>query len=319
MKHRLPSVLRLALLGCAARCRPWPAAGLDRGQDRLKTMPGYQQYQKMTAGDSRRGEAGIAGRDLEPDGKSFEYSNDGKRYRYDVGDARRDRDRHRRGAGRRGRPAAAGAARAGAPERGRQFESARFARRQAEGVLSRSQPLGERRRRRRRGRGHDRRQREASGSSTAPRAGSTARSSASAPRCGGRPTAASSPTTASTRSRCPTTTSSSIRRRFRARSTSRRIRRPARRIRSSTCSSTTSRRRRPRGSTCATASRSTTPSSATTSTASRGRPTARELLFNRTNRRQNILEFAAANPETGATRVIVREEWPTGWVENSPR
>ena len=43
-----------------------------------------------------------------------------------------------------------------------------------------------------------------------------------------------------------------------------------------------------------------------------------ELLFNRTNRRQNVLEFAAANPETGTTRVIVREEWPTGWVENSP-
>jgi dipeptidyl-peptidase 4 len=44
----------------------------------------------------------------------------------------------------------------------------------------------------------------------------------------------------------------------------------------------------------------------------------RELLFNRTNRRQNILEFTAANPETGATRTIVREEWPTGWIENNP-
>jgi dipeptidyl-peptidase 4 len=43
-----------------------------------------------------------------------------------------------------------------------------------------------------------------------------------------------------------------------------------------------------------------------------------ELLFNRTNRRQNVLEFVAANPSTGATRVIVREEWPTGWVENNP-
>ncbi|HJR60801.1 MAG TPA: DPP IV N-terminal domain-containing protein, partial [Vicinamibacterales bacterium] len=47
-------------------------------------------------------------------------------------------------------------------------------------------------------------------------------------------------------------------------------------------------------------------------------PDGRELLFNRTNRRQNVLEFAAANPETGATRVIIREEWTTGWVENSP-
>ncbi len=44
----------------------------------------------------------------------------------------------------------------------------------------------------------------------------------------------------------------------------------------------------------------------------------RELLLNRTNRRQNIMEFCACSPETGKCRVIVREEWPTGWVENSP-
>ncbi|MBM3295156.1 MAG: S9 family peptidase, partial [Candidatus Aminicenantes bacterium] len=43
-----------------------------------------------------------------------------------------------------------------------------------------------------------------------------------------------------------------------------------------------------------------------------------ELLFNRTNRRQNILEFVAADPATGKCRVIIREEWPTGWIENSP-
>ncbi|HET7217323.1 MAG TPA: DPP IV N-terminal domain-containing protein [Vicinamibacterales bacterium] len=47
-------------------------------------------------------------------------------------------------------------------------------------------------------------------------------------------------------------------------------------------------------------------------------PDSRELLFTRTNRRQNVLEFVAANPETGATRVIVREEWPTGWIDNRP-
>ena len=51
---------------------------------------------------------------------------------------------------------------------------------------------------------------------------------------------ASSPTTASTRSRSPTTTCSSIRPSSRARTTSRPIRRPARRTRSSICSSTTS-------------------------------------------------------------------------------
>jgi dipeptidyl-peptidase 4 len=47
-------------------------------------------------------------------------------------------------------------------------------------------------------------------------------------------------------------------------------------------------------------------------------PDGTELLFNRTNRRQNVLEVVAANPSTGTCRVIVREEWPTGWVENSP-
>ncbi len=47
-------------------------------------------------------------------------------------------------------------------------------------------------------------------------------------------------------------------------------------------------------------------------------PDGAELLFTRTNRRQNVLEVAAANPTTGATRVIVREEWPTGWIENNP-
>ena len=44
----------------------------------------------------------------------------------------------------------------------------------------------------------------------------------------------------------------------------------------------------------------------------------RELLFFRANRRQNITELAASDPATGKTRVVVREEWPTGWAENSP-
>jgi dipeptidyl-peptidase-4 len=47
-------------------------------------------------------------------------------------------------------------------------------------------------------------------------------------------------------------------------------------------------------------------------------PDGRELLFNRTNRRQNVLELTAADPATGTTRVVVREEWPTGWIENNP-
>lgn len=47
-------------------------------------------------------------------------------------------------------------------------------------------------------------------------------------------------------------------------------------------------------------------------------PDGRELLFNRTNRKQNVLEVTAADPSTGTTRVVVREEWPTGWIENNP-
>lgn len=47
-------------------------------------------------------------------------------------------------------------------------------------------------------------------------------------------------------------------------------------------------------------------------------PDGSELLFNRTNRRQNIMEFTACAPATGACRVIVRESWPASWTENSP-
>jgi dipeptidyl-peptidase-4 len=47
-------------------------------------------------------------------------------------------------------------------------------------------------------------------------------------------------------------------------------------------------------------------------------PDGSELLFNRTNRRQNIMEFTACAPATGACRVIVREEWPASWTDNSP-
>lgn len=47
-------------------------------------------------------------------------------------------------------------------------------------------------------------------------------------------------------------------------------------------------------------------------------PDGSELTLNRTNRRQNIMEFTACSPQTGRCRVVVREEWPTGWVMNSP-
>ncbi len=47
-------------------------------------------------------------------------------------------------------------------------------------------------------------------------------------------------------------------------------------------------------------------------------PDGREITLNRTNRKQNIMEHAACAPATGKCRVLIREEWPTGWVENSP-
>jgi dipeptidyl-peptidase-4 len=44
----------------------------------------------------------------------------------------------------------------------------------------------------------------------------------------------------------------------------------------------------------------------------------RTLLLHRTNRRQNILELCAADPDTGHCRVIIREEWLPSWVDNHP-
>ena len=168
------------------------------------------------------------------DGRSVEYLQQGKPVRFDVASRRIVPFTRRRAWTARQHPGAGARppVRVGA-----------VARRHAQGVLPRPQPVGERHVGPQRGRDHHRRQRERRASSTAPRAGCTARSSTRTPRCGGRPTARSSPTTASTRARCRTTSCSSTRRRSRPRSTSRRIPRPARRIRSSTCSCTTSRRR----------------------------------------------------------------------------
>ncbi len=42
------------------------------------------------------------------------------------------------------------------------------------------------------------------------------------------------------------------------------------------------------------------------------------LLFNRTNRLQNALEFTACDPKTGQCRPIVRETSPMAWTTNSP-
>jgi len=47
-------------------------------------------------------------------------------------------------------------------------------------------------------------------------------------------------------------------------------------------------------------------------------PDGKELIYHSTNRRQNILELRAANPETGKSRTLIREEWLPSFVVNSP-
>jgi len=47
-------------------------------------------------------------------------------------------------------------------------------------------------------------------------------------------------------------------------------------------------------------------------------PDGKELLYNRTDRHQKIMELTSADPSTGASRVVVRETNPAGYTENLP-
>jgi dipeptidyl-peptidase-4 len=47
-------------------------------------------------------------------------------------------------------------------------------------------------------------------------------------------------------------------------------------------------------------------------------PDGQELLFNRANRKQSIVELAACNPSTGACRPVFREAWSASWAEIHP-
>jgi dipeptidyl-peptidase-4 len=47
-------------------------------------------------------------------------------------------------------------------------------------------------------------------------------------------------------------------------------------------------------------------------------PDGSEILFHRTNRKQDIMELTAANPETGKCRVVVHEEWLASYTDNAP-
>lgn len=48
-------------------------------------------------------------------------------------------------------------------------------------------------------------------------------------------------------------------------------------------------------------------------------PDGKTLLFHRTNRKQNVLELVAADPDTGRCRVVLQDSYPAGWVENNPK
>lgn len=47
-------------------------------------------------------------------------------------------------------------------------------------------------------------------------------------------------------------------------------------------------------------------------------PDGKELFFHSTNRKQDIMGYKAADPNTGSTRVIVREEWLASFTKNTP-
>ncbi|OEK05624.1 S9 family peptidase [Roseivirga misakiensis] len=47
-------------------------------------------------------------------------------------------------------------------------------------------------------------------------------------------------------------------------------------------------------------------------------PDGKELLYHSTNRKQDIMEYRAADPLTGKSRVVVREEWLPSFTKNTP-
>ena len=107
MTNRIPRLpgprVWLAVAAVAALLQTPTAA-----QDRLKTLPGYERYERMSGEIPGSVVSGALEATWQDDGRTFEYVRDGKRYRYDVA-ARRATAMGRR------RRRAAGAGRAGAP------------------------------------------------------------------------------------------------------------------------------------------------------------------------------------------------------------
>ena len=88
-------------------------------QDRLKTMPGYEQHEKMSgqiASSVKLGALTVTWKDA----NTFEYPHDGKQWRYDV-TTRQAKETGEAATERTGRGGRGGG---GGPARGRQFDSA---------------------------------------------------------------------------------------------------------------------------------------------------------------------------------------------------
>ena len=317
MKHRLPSVVRLALPAAPLAVALGLLQVSTAAQDRLKTMPGYQQYQKMLQAIPGAVKLGSLGVTWSPDGKSFEYFNDGKRYRFDVstrtaaeiGIAEAPAGREGRGGGGRGT--------AGAPERGRQFDSA-------------PSPDG-----RQKAFYRDRNLWVSDANGASEVAVTTDGSEKDRIKYG----TASWVYGEELGQRTAMWWSPDSRRIAYYRFDEKQVPDYHLQVDQTQIQSKDDVEAYPKAGApnpivdlfvYDVASKKSTKVDVRN-----GRPfdndvvghyvyriawsaDGSELLFNRTNRKQNILEFTAANPETGRTRTIVREEWPTGWIENSP-
>ena len=119
-------------------------------QDRLRTMPGYESFQRVeNEGPLARGGTLAASW---VDANTIEYSQRGKHYRFDVSAQRaKEAESPEQGSGERARPAAT----TELPERGRQFTTATSPDGRLQARLPRSQRLAGSSQRRRRTRGDD--------------------------------------------------------------------------------------------------------------------------------------------------------------------
>src|SRR5690349_6868291 len=91
-------------------------------QDRLKTMPGYEQHQKMQREMPTAIKSGAINATWSSDSGSFEYTKDGRRYRFDLA-TRQTAEAGEASDAAAGRGGRGGRCGQGAPERGRQVAS----------------------------------------------------------------------------------------------------------------------------------------------------------------------------------------------------